>query len=494
VALVRGLEAATDGRHPTRLVGGDGGSRVHDVGAVTDRSRAQRRFFVFGFWLAATDILCMCAALLSAQLLTAGQTDVGDLLPLEMILGAGIWVLAFHAFGLYAPQHLGAPEQFRRVISASSVGTLLLLVLILGSEQNLSRPRMALTWLFAILFELGARRAGSWFLWRLRSNGRLSYRTLIIGTNLEAARLSKALEDRSSGFSPIGHIVVDSQPTDGLRVVGRMETLPQTIRELGAECLFVDPTSVNSDSMAYVRSVARRSSVDIRVSLNLSDTLSSRLSLHPVGDVVAISLRPAQLNRAQAAIKRSLDLVIGSVALLVASPLIAVIAVAVGLSSPGPVFFKQDRITIGGRPFRMFKFRTMVRDTDRIIESDKLDRTQAFFKLRENLTITRVGRLLRRFSLDELPQLWNVVKGDMSLVGPRPLPAEQVAANLALLEPRHEVRAGLTGWWQIKGRSDLEPTAAVRMDLFYIENWSISLDLYILLKTVGTVLLHKGAY
>ena len=123
-----------------------------------------------------------------------------------------------------------------------------------------------------------------------------------------------------------------------------------------------------------------------------------------------------------------------------------------------------------------------------------LDLTKPFFKMTDDPRLTKIGGLLRSLSLDELPQLWNVIRGDMSLVGPRPLPVEQVTANPDLLEPRHEVRAGLTGWWQIDGRNEIESEEALRMDLFYIENWSLMLDLYILLKTIGVVVTRRGAY
>lgn len=207
---------------------------------------------------------------------------------------------------------------------------------------------------------------------------------------------------------------------------------------------------------------------------------------------MAISLRPVHLTGTQAAIKRTFDIVISALALLLALPLMAVIAIAIKLTSEGPVVFKQDRITSGGRTFTMYKFRTMANDVNETLDEDSVDRSQAFFKA--TTAVTPVGRFLRRLSLDELPQLWNILRGDMSLVGPRPLPAEQVVANLELLEPRHEVRAGLTGWWQINGRSDVDPVSSVRMDLFYIENWSLTLDLYILLKTLGAVVVSRGAY
>jgi lipopolysaccharide/colanic/teichoic acid biosynthesis glycosyltransferase len=156
------------------------------------------------------------------------------------------------------------------------------------------------------------------------------------------------------------------------------------------------------------------------------------------------------------------------------------------------VLFRQDRVTKGGRRFKMVKFRTMVHAPDET--PDRLiDLTRPFFKVRDDPRITPVGRVLRKFSLDELPQLWLVVRGHLSLVGPRPLPADQVEANAHTLAPRHQVRAGVTGWWQVNGRSDVDADEALRLDLFYIENWSLSLDIFILLRTVGAVILRRGA-
>jgi lipopolysaccharide/colanic/teichoic acid biosynthesis glycosyltransferase len=175
--------------------------------------------------------------------------------------------------------------------------------------------------------------------------------------------------------------------------------------------------------------------------------------------------------------------------LAVSLPLWAATAVAIRLSSRGPVFFRQDRVTTGGRIFPMYKFRTMKVNVD-----SPADTSAPFFKLQADPRLTRVGAVLRRLSLDELPQLLNVLRGEMSLVGPRPLPADQVAANLELLSPRHEVPAGMTGWWQVNGRSGVTPEEAIHLDQFYIENWSLSLDLYVILKTFGAVVGQRGAH
>ena len=216
--------------------------------------------------------------------------------------------------------------------------------------------------------------------------------------------------------------------------------------------------------------------------------------MQQVHRLMMLAVRPVKLSGVESAIKRIFDVVITCVALVVAVPLMAVVALAIRLTSRGPALFRQERVTKGGRPFTMYKFRTMVVDPGGENDGPFLDLTKPFFKMTDDPRLTKIGGLLRSLSLDELPQLWNVIRGDMSLVGPRPLPVEQVTANPDLLEPRHEVRAGLTGWWQIHGRSEIEGEEALRMDLFYIENWSLMLDLYILLKTIGAVVTRRGAY
>jgi exopolysaccharide biosynthesis polyprenyl glycosylphosphotransferase len=246
--------------------------------------------------------------------------------------------------------------------------------------------------------------------------------------------------------------------------------------------------------MLLIAQVARQNGLEVRVSANVPQMLTSRVTVQPVGEVMSLAMRPVRLTGFQTALKRAFDLVVSVSLLVLAGPLLLLIGLSVKLSSRGPVLFRQYRVTRHGRPFCIFKFRTMRSDGDQMLARLGIDPASPFFKLKEDPRLTKVGRLLRKFSLDELPQLLNVVKGEMSLVGPRPLPKEQVEAHLELLMARHEVPAGVTGWWQVQGRSDVTPEEAVRHDLFYIENWSLSLDLYILLKTVVVLLGRKGAY
>jgi exopolysaccharide biosynthesis polyprenyl glycosylphosphotransferase len=275
-------------------------------------------------------------------------------------------------------------------------------------------------------------------------------------------------------------------------VLGRYGELSAVIRTSRAECLFVASSEVTPTSMVEIVKTARRAGIDVRVSASLPEMISSRVSIQSHGGMMSMTLKPVQLSGPQVVLKRASDLIIASIALILLLPVAVVAAIAIRLEGGGPVFFRQARITKGGRIFEMFKFRTMRELPPNLAET--FDTSAAFFKLDNDPRITRVGRFLRRTSLDEIPQLWNVVRGDMSLVGPRPLPVDQVEANFNLLESRHEVPAGVTGWWQISGRGRVTPEEAVNMDLFYIENWSLALDLYVLVKTLGVVLNRSGAH
>jgi exopolysaccharide biosynthesis polyprenyl glycosylphosphotransferase len=441
-----------------------------------------------------TDALCVIATVATLHVSGVGVVPEGRL-ALALAIAPLLWVAVFHGFGLYRVLHLAAEDEFRRIIAATSVAVGLLMLVEAWWYPSFSRPRFALMWALALGFELVSRRAWRWSIRIGRRSGELALRTLVIGTNAEARDIVEAIDAPARGYRVIGHVRTDAEHTvkDG-PVLGRVSDLEPLIHRDAVDCLFVAASAVSPQEMLHLQSLARRHEIEMRVSANLPGVLTSRLAIQPIHDVMAVSVRPARLTRPQAVLKRAFDIGVSVIAFLLFLPLMAAIAVAIRLTSAGPVIFRQERVTKDGRTFTMLKFRTMLHDPQPASDGKLIDLTEPFFKMRDDPRLTRVGRFLRAASLDELPQLWNVIKGDMSMVGPRPLWVEQVLADPELLAPRHEVRAGITGWWQVNGRSDVDYEDAVRMDLFYIENCSLSLDVYVLLKTLGAVVARKGAY
>jgi len=462
-----------------RVLGRHSRSRIGD---------ALHRYRTISIGLALSDAVCVTVALAAAYYLRYPDRPVPAGESIVVVLAPVLWVAVFQSFGLYATQHLSAPEELRRVIGASGVGIVLLSMVGYWFNSSLSQAWLGLAWVLVLLLELLLRRLWRAYQWRLRLGGQLALRTLVVGTSAQVAHLVDVLAAPASGFLPIGQVRATEQdePASRLPVVGRVEELDRLIREHAAECLFLVPPGISAEDLTQVAWTASRQGIEIRVLADLPQTLTSRLSLVKVGRAVTVALKPVRLSGRQATMKRAIDLIVASAALVLTAPLWPVIALAIRLDSRGPVLFHQERVTKDGRIFRMHKFRTM-RTGDPAI-----DTTRPFFKLESDPRLTRVGRLLRRYSLDELPQFWNVLVGEMSIVGPRPLPAEQVAANADLLTPRQAVPAGVTGWWQINGRSRMTAEEALRLDLFYIENWSPTLDLYILLKTFGVVVGQQG--
>ena len=236
--------------------------------------------------------------------------------------------------------------------------------------------------------------------------------------------------------------------------------------------------------------------IDLLVAPGVIDVAGPRLHMRPVAGLPLIHVEKPQYHGAKKFQKRAFDVGFSTLALLCGLPLLLLIAIAIKLSSTGPVFYRQQRIGLDGRPFEMVKYRTMVVGADKMVDelAELNDGRGVLFKIRKDPRVTPVGRFLRKYSLDELPQFLNVLAGEMSVVGPRPPLASEVALYDNDTMRRLFVRPGITGLWQVSGRSDLSWEDSVRLDLFYVENWSMMADLVIALKTLKVVLNHSGAY
>jgi exopolysaccharide biosynthesis polyprenyl glycosylphosphotransferase len=444
----------------------------------------------------ASDVLCLNFVLAASPLFDEIEVawSLGSVSWAVAVVATVAWVGIFHSFGLYATKNLSSADELRRVIGASAVGAAVLMVF--GAEAFATTESLAMALLLLVGLEVVSRLAWRRYSRSLREKGLLAYRTIVIGSAHDAANVSGALiEDERSGFFPVGRVAPD-RGTDvpgSPPFLGSLGELASVVRDRDAEAIVVASPVLSVADLASVQQLARREHLAIRLVARVPRMLTHRLTLQPVGSLMTVAVRPAELSGSQAALKRGFDVVVGSIALVLTLPFQAVIGAAIAITSGRPVLFRQRRVTKDSRAFTVYKFRTMVPEADRAMDERGVDRTQPFFKGGDTPPVTGVGKILRALSLDELPQLWNVVRGDMSLVGPRPLPAEQVEANPELLGPRHDVRTGLTGWWQVNGRSDVSPEEAIEQDLFYIENWSISLDLYVIARTVGVLLFRRGA-
>jgi len=497
VAVIRDLQ-------PERVATGDAGvASPHEAVEVVQplhvpdgATKTRYRMLVAGH--VASDVFCLNVVLYATNLLDSivQARSLGSVGWIIAIASSVAWVGIFHAFGLYASKHMASSEEIRRVVGASSVGAALLMIFGAGGLAIATEGRLGFAFAMLVLLEVATRLSWRRYARSLRVKGLLAYRTVIIGSAHDAALVAKSLrDDDRTGFYPVGRIASEPGPDepDAPPFLGSLADSATLVTDWAVEALIVASPTLSVAELGRLQQLARREQLALRLVARVPHMLTNRLTLQRVGPLMTVAVRPAELTGTQAALKRAFDLSLASIGLIVSVPIQVVIGLLVRVTSPGPVLFRQQRVTRGNKLFTVFKFRTMDRDADRIMDERDVDRTQPFFKGGEEPPVTPIGRVLRTLSLDELPQLWNVVKGDMSLVGPRPLTAEQVWANPEMLGPRHDVRTGLTGWWQVNGRSEVSADEAIKQDLFYIENWSLLLDLYILLRTVGVVLGRKGA-
>jgi exopolysaccharide biosynthesis polyprenyl glycosylphosphotransferase len=440
----------------------------------------------------AFDALSIVAALVVAHVSTRARPLLDAEFVRLLLIAPLIWVCTLAVFGLYEPIPLRRKEA-RDLLASGALG--MIAIILIEPAPAVSRAFLVGALVCALSLELGGRSLLRTSFMKGRADEAMSVRTLLVGGLDEVARIASALRRSVPWLVPVGGVTDEPEWSPALAevpLVGQVRDLEAAIREHRIGCVFVASTAVSPADVQRISHVCRRSNVELRISVSAPDMLPSRLSLESVDGITTLHVGSVRLTGPRAVLKRALDLVFASIGLLAAAPLMGIVALLIRSTSPGPALFRQTRVTKEGRPFEMLKFRTMVVDAEPSQPDDVIDLTKPFFKLEDDPRLTRVGSVLRSFSIDEVPQLWNVLKGEMSLVGPRPLPIEQVEAN-PFLAPRHEVRGGMTGLWQISGRSELDSTEALRIDRMYIENWSLGLDVVILWKTVGAVIRRKGA-
>ncbi len=483
---------------PTPEQTSGGGRPTSVVPPPTPSTRAAyRRLYRI---VALTDAVSIAVALLLAYWVRFNLHVTRTYFVWLLIATPLLMIVVYQAFHLYDAYRYTPAEEFRRIILAVSMGLFGVLALAFWSQTDFSRGWLGLSWAFGIVAALGSRRLWHKRIGRLRREGTLAFPTVVVGTNQEARHLVELMQLPSFGFRPIGMVATDTRDAsdDGpdFPVLGSVSQLREVIREVGAECVFVASSALSAQEMGYVAKAVRLESVEVRITATLPEVLSSRVAVQSLGGVTALSLRPVRLTGTQALVKRIFDVAVAGLSVLVLSPVLAVIAVAVRVSSSGPALYRQTRVGQRGRPFTMLKFRTMLVGSDALVEDlrERFAVEDLMFKMADDPRVTRVGRFLRRWSLDELPQLFNVISGEMSLVGPRPPLPQEVTRYEDWQFDRLEVPPGISGLWQVSGRSDLSFDDCVRLDLFYIENWSLAYDLYILTKTMPVLVSRRGAY
>ena len=351
--------------------------------------------------------------------------------------------------------------------------------------------------LLSCLARYGQRR----ILHHRRRRGVGTIRTLVVGDPTQVARLTEELASSAyHGYQVVGACtpsldVVLAPEEQHVEVLGAIADVPQVVVDNMVDAVVVAGSVLRGDALRRLSWALGKARAELLVAPDLVEVLGPRLSLKPTTTLSLLKVEVGASRRRMLA-KAILDRVLGTTLALVALPLIGAAALAVRWTSPGKAFFRQTRVGIDGREFTMYKLRSMYVDADRRREEllASSDRDGPMFKMHADPRITPVGRFLRKYSLDELPQLFNIVKGDMSLVGPRPPLVSEVEQYHDAVHRRLHVRPGLTGLWQVSGRADLDWEESVRLDLRYVDNWSVMMDLMILWKTGRAVVGGAGAY
>ena len=396
----------------------------------------------------------------------------------------------------------GGAEEYKRVLRATLLTAGLFGVGCYLAKFDFSRGFFLLAFLLGLPMLLLGRFLVRRALHSARRRGHLQVRVLVSGTPGHVDEVAKVLRRESwLGYSVVGAVTptetLAEETASGVPVLGVADEVAKVAKSIRAEVIFFASGSMGSGQEMRERIwELEEEDIDVVIAPGVTDISSERIRVRPVGGLPLIHLDHPRWSDAGNLGKRAFDVVASGLLILVFSPVFVVAALRIWLFDRGPIIFRHNRIGRHGERFACFKFRTMVVGAENMVVDlqEESDQTPLLFKLKNDPRVTRPGRWLRRYSLDELPQLFNVLRGEMSLVGPRPQVQEEVDLYEGGMSRRLLVRPGMTGLWQVSGRNDLAQEEAMRLDLFYVDNWSMLQDLSILFRTFGAVISSRGAY
>jgi exopolysaccharide biosynthesis polyprenyl glycosylphosphotransferase len=454
--------------------------------------------------LVALDVVGLALGIYLALVLRQVVLDAGDVLwSADWRLVTSDWlrwaapitVLVFAQSGLYRQRELRPGAG--RILACLIVVALIVLAFGIGTGYDFTTSGLIPTSVVLAAVTIGLLRAAyeSASLEVMRAAG-IRRRVVLVGRGESLVRLRSSLAAARGGlgYEFVGAVTDHAAP--GLRPLGSPVELPAVLDEVRPDEVILAEADFDEQTVLEIVDQAHRQGIKVRLAPDATEILVQHGEYVPGQGAPLFELRPPVLTGWDWAVKRVFDVLVAALLLVVFFPVWLVIAAAIKLDSRGPILYRDRRIGVGEKEFPMLKFRTMVAnapDLQRDLEAEN-EAGGALFKIRDDPRVTRVGRFLRRFSLDEIPQLGNVLKGEMSLVGPRPLPLRDYRLLEDWHRRRYAVLPGMTGLWQISGRSGLTFDDLVRLDFTYLENWSIWLDISILVKTVPAVISQRGAY
>jgi exopolysaccharide biosynthesis polyprenyl glycosylphosphotransferase len=459
--------------------------------------------------LVAADVVAISTGMIAGLAIRFGpesghQVQVGGLsYALVSLLLVPVWVgwLALHRSYATRLTGAGSAEMRRLFVASYRLAGTIAIVSYLG-RLDLARGYLAAAIPIGTALLLAGRALVRFEVRRRRRAGELLRRVVVVGDADHAAHLIRTFgKAPHHGYDVIG-VCLPAQggdDVDGVPVIGTFTTAVDAAKVLGADTIAVTATSgVTPQALRRLSWELEGSGIDMVVAPTLTDVAGPRIHITPIAGLPLLHVAEPELGVVHRTVKAIFDRTLATLALLAVAPVVLGLALGVMLTSPGPAFFRQERVGRDGRMFRVWKLRTMHTDAEKVLQHlrprNEADPAGLLFKMRDDPRVTSMGRWLRKFSLDELPQLINVVRGDMSLVGPRPPLPNEVAQYASDVERRLLVKPGITGLWQVSGRSDLSWEDSVRLDLYYVENWSLSLDLSILARTAAAVVRPAGAY